>query len=95
MAQLRRWWPALPNPTNSLVTRWRADPWAYGAYSYASTSCTGSYRGDPNERYSFQSPNGRIWFAGEHTNTSYPSTMQGAYGSGQYAAAKVLAAGIL
>lgn len=95
MAQLRRWWPTIPNPTKTYVTRWWADPWTYGSYSYATTSCSGG-KGAPAERKAFQtpqsSPANRVWFAGEHTSISYPATMQGAYLSGQTAAAAVIKA---
>lgn len=95
MAQLRRWWPDMPTPSKTLVTRWWTDPWTYGSYSYASTSCTGT-KDYPTERSAFlpstsSLQNSRVWFAGEHTSVAYPATMQGAYLSGE-AAAKAVAA---
>lgn len=103
LAQMRKWWPLLPNPTARLVTRWWNDPWTYGSYSYATTNCTGKYRGTPAERDAFQTPQsaivggpGRVWFAGEHTSINYPATMQGAFLSGKDAAtnlAKVITKG--
>ena len=93
MAQLRRWWPSIPNPTKTFVTRWWTDPWTDGSYSNATTSCTGT-KDAPAERKAFQTPQSfpanRVWFAGEHTSINYPATMQGAYLSGQSAAAAVI-----
>lgn len=93
MAQLRKWYPSMPNPVASLVTRWWNDPWSNGSYSYQTTTCTGT------ERSAFTSPQaptgstkGRVWFAGEHTHINYPATMQGAFLSGQSAASKVATA---
>lgn len=108
MAQLRIWYGASwPAPVNSLVTRWWRDPWAFGSYSYASTSCTDKVgaRYRPDERTAFRQPQvpaggstggsvGSLWFAGEHASVIYPATMQGAYTTGQEAAAAIVAAGI-
>jgi len=104
MTQLRIWygsnWPA---PVNSLITRWWRDPWALGSYSYASTSCTSKAGAlyQPDERTAFRQPQvpaggstGRVWFVGEHASVIYPATMQGAYTTGQEAAAAIVAAGI-
>lgn len=97
MTQLRTWygptWPD-PIPGRTLVTRWWRDPYAFGSYSYASTSCTDDGRSQPKERQAFGTPESRVWFAGEHVSTQYPATMQGAYVTGQAAAAAIVAAGI-
>lgn len=95
MAQLRLWYGSdMPDPANAYVTRWWNDPWSFGSYSYQSTTCTGS------ERSAFGTPltpsgtgaKARVYFAGEHTHVTYPATMQGAFLSGQAAAAAVVAA---
>jgi hypothetical protein len=94
MSQLRTWYgSSWPSPTNSLVTRWWNDPWSFGSYSYYAVGSLG------NERNAFTSPQNaantnipRVWFAGEHVSVNYPSTMQGAFLTGQSAAAKAATA---
>ena len=41
MAWLRATYDNVPNPTASFVTRWRADPFALGSYSYTAKNNLG------------------------------------------------------
>lgn len=68
-----------------LITRWDADPWALGAYSYPGPH-------DADARYRLAEPvgDGHLLFAGEACNTPYAGTVAGAWISGQDAAAAVL-----
>lgn len=71
----------------SLLTRWHADPWVRGAYSYA-TPGAATARDALGEPVS----DGHLMFAGEACNVPYAGTVGGAWISGQSAARAVLAA---
>jgi monoamine oxidase len=74
----------VPNPTGSIVTRWRQDPFALGSYSFLSVD---SIEGD---RELLAAPVGdRLFFAGEATSSSNPATVHGALMSGRDAAAQI------
>lgn len=76
----------VPKPISALVTRWRADPFARGSYSFLAR---GSF---PKDRQALSKPiQGRIFFAGEATHSDFPATVHGALMSG-VRAAKQLAA---
>ncbi|MBP91130.1 MAG: hypothetical protein CL436_00760 [Acidimicrobiaceae bacterium] len=75
----------IPDPTHWRVTRWGADPWSLGSYSYlpAGTSAT--------SRAALARPIGdRLFLAGEATDSDYPGTVHGALSSGRRAASQVL-----
>lgn len=69
-----------------LVTRWDADPWVRGAYSYA-------YPGCAEARAALAQPlgDGHLFFAGEACHDGMTGTLAGAWLSGEQAATKVLA----
>ena len=76
----------LPEPTGALVTRWRADEFARGSYSYLSLD---SLRGD---RELLAAPLADVvFFAGEATSSSNPATVHGALMSGRDAATTLAA----
>jgi monoamine oxidase len=67
-------------PLRATTTAWEDDPYAYGSYSFVKV-------GGSLEMYDdLSSPQGRVYFAGEHTNSNYPATVHGAYLSGVRAA---------
>eukprot|EP00698_Gefionella_okellyi_P018834 TRINITY_DN5693_c0_g1_i2.p1 TRINITY_DN5693_c0_g1~~TRINITY_DN5693_c0_g1_i2.p1 ORF type:complete len:851 (+),score=182.56 TRINITY_DN5693_c0_g1_i2:197-2554(+) len=67
----------IPPPTKALITRWRADPWARGSYSYVSVGATG------DDYDTMARPIGeRLFFAGEATIKQFPATVHGAFLSG-------------
>ncbi|GBG29086.1 Lysine-specific histone demethylase 1-like 1 [Hondaea fermentalgiana] len=78
---------AVATPKDFLVTRWRADPYARGSYSYVGLDAS-------EEDYDLlaapvaASPvteahaDFRLFFAGEATNKYYPATVHGAFMSG-------------
>ncbi|XP_025088904.1 lysine-specific histone demethylase 1A-like isoform X3 [Pomacea canaliculata] len=74
---------AVPQPKETLVTRWRADPYARGSYSYVASGSTGNDY-DLLATPVTPGPNikPRIFFAGEHTIRNYPATVHGALLSG-------------
>jgi len=76
--------PEIPRPTESLVTRWGHDEFAYGSYSYTGAM----FRRDDYEEMA--KPIGNLFFAGEHTCGTHPATVHGAYISGLRAASEVL-----
>ncbi|MFT4729422.1 MAG: polyamine oxidase [Granulosicoccus sp.] len=76
----------VPNPISSLVSRWRADPFAQGSYSFLAK---GSF---PEDRKTLSaSIQGRIFFAGEATHSDFPATVHGALMSGVRAAEQLVA----
>lgn len=78
----------VPDPTGFLITRWRADPFALGSYSFLATGSS------PEDRSVLAAPVAdRVFFAGEATHRVFPATVQGALMSGRGAAADVAAAG--
>ena len=75
----------VPNPTGYLITRWAADPFARGAYSFMAVGAT------PEDRVTLRQAVGRtLFFAGEATSPHSPATVHGAYLSGVAAAEEIL-----
>jgi len=68
---------AIPEPVDYQITRWAADPYALGSYSYNSVGST------PRMRNELAAPLDNIlYFAGEATERDYFGTAHGAYLSG-------------
>jgi len=87
MLTLRRMYGRnIPDPIDSMITRWNVDPYARGSYSYNPLGST------PRMRTDLASNVGnRLFFAGEATDSSYFQTVHGAYLSGMRAASEILA----
>lgn len=67
----------VPDPTDALITRWAADPFSLGSYSYLPVGAT------PADYDALATPlAGRLFFAGEATHRHYPATVHGAFLSG-------------
>ncbi|GFQ97939.1 lysine-specific histone demethylase 1A [Trichonephila clavata] len=87
----------VPQPKETVVTRWRADPFSRGSYSYVATGSTGNDYdilatpvAPPTGIQSGQpSPVPRLFFAGEHTIRNYPATVHGALLSGLREAGRI------
>lgn len=74
----------VPEPVEVRRTRWSADPYARGSYSYLAVGAT---LGDHN---ALAAPVGqRLFFAGEATSTEHSATVHGAYLSGLRAAQEI------
>lgn len=75
----------IPKPKSFLVTHWGTDPYSRGSFSYPRV-------GSSNKDYELLSkPVGdRVFFAGEATSTTDPSTVTGAYLSGIRAAKEIV-----
>ncbi|XP_039288955.1 lysine-specific histone demethylase 1A, partial [Nilaparvata lugens] len=95
---------AVPQPKETVVTRWRADPWARGSYSYVHVGSSGSdydmlaapvfppsAGSNPAAAQDPTNSNGvpRLFFAGEHTIRNYPATVHGAFLSGLREAGRI------
>lgn len=87
---------AVPQPKEAVVTRWRADPWSRGSYSYMAVgSCGSDYEvmacpvACPPQPGSETTLPPRVFFAGEHTIRNYPATVHGAFLSGLREAARI------
>ncbi|MBF2028476.1 MAG: FAD-dependent oxidoreductase [Oscillatoriales cyanobacterium C42_A2020_001] len=78
MQVLRRvYGAAVPDPLKTLVTRWTADPFAQGAYSFIAKGAS------PKDIEALAKPVGdRLFFAGEATSRKYAATVHGALLSG-------------
>lgn len=76
---------SIPQPLHYRITRWAADPFSIGSYSFLAVGAT------PNDYDILAQPVGkRLFFAGEHTQRNYPSTVHGAYLSGERVAGEIL-----
>ncbi|KAL0295236.1 UNVERIFIED_CONTAM: Lysine-specific histone demethylase 12 [Sesamum radiatum] len=77
----------VPNPLQSICTRWGTDPLSYGSYSHIRVQSSG------NDYDILAEPvGGRLFFGGEATTRQYPATMHGAYLSGLREASRILQA---
>jgi monoamine oxidase len=75
----------VPQPTAVQRTNWSADPFSYGAFSYAAVGS------GPEDRIAMRQPvGGRVFFAGEATSDGNPGTVYGARASGLRAAVEVI-----
>ncbi|XP_050521790.1 possible lysine-specific histone demethylase 1-like isoform X1 [Daktulosphaira vitifoliae] len=83
----------VPDPKETVVTRWRSDPWARGSYSFVAVGASGSdydllaapvsaTQSDNSDEPPALDGSERIFFAGEHTIRNYPATVHGAFLSG-------------
>ncbi|KAI5800528.1 flavin-containing amine oxidoreductase-domain containing protein [Pyronema domesticum] len=73
----------VPPPMESIITRWRKDPYSRGSYSYVGPKATA-------EDYDLMAkPIGNLFFGGEASCKSHPATVHGAYISGLRAAGQV------
>ncbi len=85
MAVLRRiFGAAVPDPIGYRITRWAADPFALGSYSFHAVGSTPAHR-----TALAASAANRLFFAGEATHRQYYGTVHGAYLSGLQAASRV------
>lgn len=96
---------AVPQPKETVVTRWRADPWSRGSYSFVSTGASGNdydilatpislpqpNQNSQNSQNSSDTstPPPRLFFGGEHTIRNYPATVHGAFLSGLREAGRI------
>jgi lysine-specific histone demethylase 1 len=74
----------VPDPLQSICTRWGSDPLSYGSYSHVSVNSSG-------QDYDLLAENvgNRLFFAGEATCRQYPATMHGAFMSGLREASRI------
>ena len=75
----------IPNPTHLLRTKWQTNEFSMGSYSYTAVGTELSHFDDLA-----QDINGKLYFAGEHTEADYFSTAHGAYLSGIREADKII-----
>ncbi|KAK9858998.1 Winged helix-turn-helix transcription repressor DNA-binding [Penicillium brevicompactum] len=74
----------VPDPLETIVTRWGQDPFTYGSYSYVAQSAF------PGDYDLMAQPIGNLHFAGEATCGTHPATVHGAYLSGLRAASEII-----
>ena len=90
MAALRAMFGSgVPDPIASQISRWRADPFALGAYSFLAVGSS------PKDRSALFGADwdGRLHFAGEATSKGHAATVHGALMTGRAAAAAILGDG--
>ena len=75
----------IPNPTNLLRTKWNTNQHSFGSYSYTAIGTEMQHFEDLAEEV-----NDQLFFAGEHTEVDYFSTVHGAYLSGLREANKII-----
>jgi monoamine oxidase len=76
----------IPEPESWQRSRWSADQFAYGSYSFNAVNA------DRETRLQLaKTVANRLFFAGEATSADYPATVHGAYLSGLRAAGEILA----
>lgn len=86
---LRGAFPNAAPPLAVTTSAWEDDPFSLGSYSFTPV-------GASLDMYvELARPQGRLYFAGEHTCRDYPATTHGAYLSGQRAARALLRSGKL
>jgi monoamine oxidase len=77
----------IPEPTAYIITRWGKDPFSFGSYS----SLRPGALDDGEDYLNLAKPvSGHLLFAGEATTDLYPSTVYGAYLSGDRVAKELL-----
>ncbi|KAL1984375.1 hypothetical protein VTN96DRAFT_9236 [Rasamsonia emersonii] len=86
MSQLRTIFKdvAVPDPLETIVTRWASDRFTRGSYSYVAAEAR------PGDYDLLAKPVGNLHFAGEATWGTHPATVHGAYLSGLRAAAEII-----
>ncbi|KAF8469670.1 flavin-containing amine oxidoreductase-domain containing protein [Kalaharituber pfeilii] len=87
MAELSKIYPSikLPQPVETIITRWEKDVYSRGSYSYVGPEATG------DDYNLLAKPVGdSLFFAGEHTCGTHPATVHGAYISGLKVAGDVM-----
>ncbi|XP_057472102.1 protein FLOWERING LOCUS D [Actinidia eriantha] len=68
----------VPEPIQTVCTRWGSDPFSLGSYSNVAVGASG----DDYDILAENVGDGRVFFAGEATMRRYPATMHGAFLSG-------------
>jgi monoamine oxidase len=84
IALRRMFGDAVPEPTAFRITRWAADPFARGSYSYLHVGAS------TDDHDLLGTPSGRVQLAGEATWGEDPATVHGALNSGLRAASRIL-----
>lgn len=75
----------VPEPIQTVCTRWGSDPFSLGSYSNVAVGASG----DDYEILGENVGDGRLFFAGEATTKRYPATMHGAFLTGLREAANM------
>ena len=99
MAVLRRMFGrrgnVVPDPTDFVITRWKADPYSMGSYAHVLPGAIAGARNcDTLEAEVYETiaepVDNRLFFAGEHTHEKYSQSVHGAYLSGERAGGEVV-----
>lgn len=76
----------VPDPIQTVCTRWGGDPFSLGSYSNVAVGASG----DDYDILAESVGDGRLFFAGEATTRRYPATMHGAFLTGLREAANMV-----
>ncbi|TPX42391.1 hypothetical protein SeMB42_g05153 [Synchytrium endobioticum] len=74
----------IPNPVETIITRWSKDPYTRGSYSYIPNGATGD-----DYDHLAETIDNKIFWAGEATNRQYPATVPGAMLTGMRVATSI------
>lgn len=87
MGELTKMHPAkkVPQPVETMITRWKKDVFSRGSYSFVGAEATGD-----DYNLLAKSIDDTIYFAGEHTCGTHPATVHGAYISGLKVASEIM-----
>ncbi|KAJ8754633.1 hypothetical protein K2173_010724 [Erythroxylum novogranatense] len=77
----------VPDPIQTICTRWGSDHFSHGSYSHVRVRSSGS-----DYDILAETVGGRLFFAGEATTRQYPATMHGAFLSGLREASRIIKA---
>lgn len=75
---------AVPDPLETIITRWASDKFTFGSYSYVAAEAR------PDDYNVMAESIGNLHFAGEATCGTHPATVHGAYLSGLRAASEII-----
>ncbi|CAN0174269.1 unnamed protein product, partial [Discosporangium mesarthrocarpum] len=82
MSVVRSLYPGAPDSVAARVTRWRADPYARGSFSFIPPGCSAAEYQVLSEPVCDTQGHPRVLFAGEATTRYHPSTVHGAWITG-------------
>lgn len=87
VSSVRAMFGEVPEPAKAIVTRWESDEFSRVSYSILLVGCTQKCRAELGK-----SVDGKLFFAGEATETIFPSTTQAALITGERAARELMKA---
>ncbi len=85
LGHLKNMFGDVPEPKETLLTRWGSDPFARGSFTFEKVGVNENFYDELS-----RAVHSRIFFCGEHTNAAQPGSVHGAASSGVRAAKEVI-----